>query len=1211
MSYAFRVFYPLALSLSLISPVLSQSQSSSSALNAAQSQDETAVRGVAEKYFALYAGKDLDGLMNLWSFKSPELEARKKSAQELFASSKEIALKRFAVRQVNVAGDKARVRVEADMQVIEAKTGKEKEGYGKLHQTLEFVREAEGWKVVKELATYDDLANVLVKARSDEERAALLRAEAELVTPELARAVVRSSSRLREAKQYPEAVAAAQLAIKLAEQLNDRYGQGLAWEQAGWASSGLRNYGQAAEYYQRGLAQFEALGDKQQVSSLLGRAATAYFRLENYQAALELNLRRAKLKEELNDREWLASTLDDLTNIYQRLGNYPAALETARRAIAVYEELNDDGGVARVLILLGNIQLEQSDYESAIANYERAGAIFAKNGDIIGPALATSNTGEAYSGMGDYNRALDAYQKALAVFTEQKSLHFMAMALSNIGAVHSALTDYEQARDYYQRSLQLYEQSNRPFGRAEALSAIGNSYRRQGNYARALDYLRQGLKLLEESGRKYGLAGALTEMGDLYLLQGDEKLALEFYERSQTLFEKLGSKDKLAALIGRRGKLQQRRGNYEQALSAYDQSLALYKAIGNKRGMAEAYATIGDSYLWLKQPERSLENYRESLKLFEEIGNKNGVGFVMTGIARVEQDRNDHRKALSLAQQAAALAEKTGNLELAWEINCLIGNSQLALRQPDQARHSFERAVATIEKLRGQAAGGELAQRYFLEHRLEPYHSLISLLVGQGEPEQALVWAERSKARVLLDVIQSGRVNVSRAMTAAEQQQERVLRAEIISLNTQVTRVSQMDKPDQSRLDELKSLREKARLNYEAFQTSLYAAHSELRVQRGEAAVINSEEIAALLPDAGSALLEYVVTDDATYLFAVTKPSSRAAPTVQVFTLPIKRAELERQTESFRQQLAGRDLAFRDAAQKLSKLLLRPAQTQLIGKTNLVIVPDDVLLGLPFQALLTRENRFLIEEAAFSYAPSLTVLRQMKKRRPEGQPGSGTPALLALGNPLLGKETIERATLVLRDEKFDPLPEAEEEVKQLGRLYGPSRSKVYVGAEAREDWAKAEAGDVRVLHFATHGTLNNAAPMYSHLVLAQGNKNDDGLLEAWELMELDLKADLVVLSACETARGRYGAGEGMIGLTWAMFVAGVPSTVVSQWKVESASTRDLMVGFHRGISSPARAGKTKVTKTAALRQAALKLLRNPETSHPFYWAGFILVGDGR
>jgi CHAT domain-containing protein len=161
---------------------------------------------------------------------------------------------------------------------------------------------------------------------------------------------------------------------------------------------------------------------------------------------------------------------------------------------------------------------------------------------------------------------------------------------------------------------------------------------------------------------------------------------------------------------------------------------------------------------------------------------------------------------------------------------------------------------------------------------------------------------------------------------------------------------------------------------------------------------------------------------------------------------------------------------------------------------------------------------------------------------------------------------------------------------------------------AREDRAKAEAGNFKVLHFATHGVLNNAAPMYSHLVLSQGDTNEDGLLEAWELMQLNLKADLAVLSACETARGRFGAGEGMIGLTWALFVAGVPSTVVSQWKVESAGTRELMLNFHRQLRAPV---ETRVSKAEALRQAALKLMKKPETSHPFYWAGFVLVGDGR
>lgn len=289
-------------------------------------------------------------------------------------------------------------------------------------------------------------------------------------------------------------------------------------------------------------------------------------------------------------------------------------------------------------------------------------------------------------------------------------------------------------------------------------------------------------------------------------------------------------------------------------------------------------------------------------------------------------------------------------------------------------------------------------------------------------------------------------------------------------------------------------------------------------------------------------------------------------------------------------------------------MFLKPAEGQLRGKTNVVIAPDSNLWDLPFQALVNRRGRFLIEDASITYAPSLTVLREMTRRRMRQTHGPAT--LLAFGNPMSGRPTVTRAGLRLRDNGLDPLPEGAEEVKALARLYGAARSKVYVGAEAREDRVTSEAGRTSILHFTTHGTLNNASPMYSYLTMAEGGPNDDGLLEAWELMQMDLKAELVVLSACETARGRIGGGEGVVGLSWAMFIAGVPSTVVSQWKVESASTRDLMVNFHRSLISSVAPKQPGPTKADALRQAALKLMRNPETSHPFYWAGFVLVGDG-
>jgi CHAT domain-containing protein len=288
----------------------------------------------------------------------------------------------------------------------------------------------------------------------------------------------------------------------------------------------------------------------------------------------------------------------------------------------------------------------------------------------------------------------------------------------------------------------------------------------------------------------------------------------------------------------------------------------------------------------------------------------------------------------------------------------------------------------------------------------------------------------------------------------------------------------------------------------------------------------------------------------------------------------------------------------------LSDLLLGPARAELRGKTNLVIVPDGSLWEAPFQAMQSAPGRYLIEDVAISYAPSLTALREMSRERATDRKSAAT--LLAFGNPAVSKKTTARVQAVFMNERLDPLPEAERQVKELAKLYAPSRSKVYLGAEATEGRVKAEAGGYSLLHFAAHGVLNDANPMYSQIVLTQpeGDEGEDGMLEAWEVMRLNLKADLVVLSACETARGRVGNGEGMIGLVWAFFVAGAPATVASQWQVEAQSTTGLMVEFHRQLSL----GKDKAE---ALRQAAMKLRKLEEYRHPFYWAGFVVVGNGR
>ncbi|MDQ2745690.1 MAG: CHAT domain-containing protein, partial [Acidobacteriota bacterium] len=173
-------------------------------------------------------------------------------------------------------------------------------------------------------------------------------------------------------------------------------------------------------------------------------------------------------------------------------------------------------------------------------------------------------------------------------------------------------------------------------------------------------------------------------------------------------------------------------------------------------------------------------------------------------------------------------------------------------------------------------------------------------------------------------------------------------------------------------------------------------------------------------------------------------------------------------------------------------------------------------------------------------------------------------------------------------------------------LYGAEHSEIYVENEAREDRVKSEAGRFKILQFATHGVFNDANPLYSYLLLTpNAASGDDGLLEARELMILNLSADLVVLSACETARGRVSAGEGLTGMTWALFIAGAPSAVASQWKVSSAGTTEIMLNFHRNLLNK----NISPDKAAALRLAELDFLRKGTFRHPFYWAGFILIGN--
>jgi CHAT domain-containing protein/tetratricopeptide (TPR) repeat protein len=862
-----------------------------------------------------------------------------------------------------------------------------------------------------------------------------------------------------------------------------------------------------------------------------------------------------KIEREVLAQDELASRLE------------AASSDLEREELLEKEKYLVTDSLVGILITRGQRHRQRGEYDAALRCQQLQLAVANRIGDQFGIATAWLEMGMTRRSQEDFERALSLEQKSLALFEAAGAKRAMPMVLDNLSAVYLSLGDYQQAFNCSQRSLRLYEEAGRSVGIASALSNLARIYGEQNEFTQALAYLEKAITIYGNLGDKVKIAITRNALADTYARLGHHDQARRMYE--EILKQTEGSGDRIGAAIIRNAisDICADQGRYSEALDFARQALS------------------------------------ESEALQEEP-------YILSSVLRVGQilvAEGKHADALAPAERAVSLSRQLGRPEFLQAALTSLGYCNLGLHRMTDARQCFGEAISILEKLRGRTVGGVEENQRFLEGRLRAYHGMIRLLASQNRPSEALTIAEQTKARMLLDELDNGRINIQKAMTRDERVREHRLRSELNVLNLQLNRPSQSDTANAAHRNDLKRQLEQKRLEYESFRTLLYSSHPDLKVHRGEAPIIKPDELTALVSNPASAVLEYVVTDDQSYLFAITR--RRAGCDVHLFTLPVKRDELARQTETFRRQLAARDLGIRSTAQKLYDLLLKPAQEQLRGKTNLVIVPDGELWELPFQALMTPANRFVIQDTAIAYAPSLTVLREMRNERRRARAGDPTPTLLAIGNPTLARETIERAGLVSRDEKLGSLPEAEQEVKSVAQLYGAAHSKVYVGPEAREDRVKKESGQASILHFATHATLDNTSPMYSHLVLAEGDAKEDGLLEAWEIMQLDLRADLAILSACETARGRYSAGEGLIGLSWAMFVAGVPATVVSQWKVEAASTRDLLVRFHRYLQP--MPGKRGMSKAEALREAELKLLRNPETFHPFYWAGFVLVGDGR
>ena len=530
-----------------------------------------------------------------------------------------------------------------------------------------------------------------------------------------------------------------------------------------------------------------------------------------------------------------------------------------------------------------------------------------------------------------------------------------------------------------------------------------------------------------------------------------------------------------------------------------------------------------------------------------------------------------------------------------YEANNELGNLFLEMNRAADAKFHFRKAIEQIESMRSLLWLPEYRRSYF-EKSFNAYEKMIRVGLTEGQAGEAFGFSERARSRVFLDLLGT-KVQLSPS-SSSFLQEEKELQEQILHLQTQLQNRETI-LPNTPR-DEL-GVAEKS------YNALLDRIRRENREQASLMAVepLTLNQVQALL-EPGQALLEYFVMQQQVYLWVVDKERLNS------FSVGLSRADLSKKLGALRAAISERKplKEYQALARELYEQLIAPAEPFVRGK-ELIIVPHDVLHNLPFHALVGSDGRYLIEKYSIQYISSASLMQfTQAKRRGLGK------KVLAFGNPA-GKDS------------FPELQFAERETAELKKSF-PETTQL-LKSEATKLKVKELAARYDILHFAAHTELKQDDPLSSAVLLAKSN-SDNGRLEVRDIFGLDLKASLVVLSGCETALGKLSSGDELVGLTRAFIYAGTPSVIASLWKVNDSSTAQLMSSFYRNLKSK--------TKVESLRQAQLDLIRGKvsspllaqrgvggiaklgqtsagrssntiTTSHPYFWAPFILIGDGK
>ncbi|MEP6756626.1 MAG: CHAT domain-containing tetratricopeptide repeat protein [Chthonomonadales bacterium] len=830
--------------------------------------------------------------------------------------------------------------------------------------------------------------------------------------------------------------------------------------------------------------------------------------------------------------------------IYSASGDPLNAFKSFKSAITTYYSVKDRKGLVEGSIAYSRLMLSIGMTENAEEVMQALVKVCEplKDDRLMAETLAL--LGDIQSAQGKYQDASTNLDQALTVATLSKDGTVLAEVNLVRGTYFTAVKQFAEAFSELESARKGFAIATREVGEMKTNLAFGMLYYETGKYTDSFQFLDRSLSTARRLNDKPVMMEALMSLDLLYLETGEflksSEAGLEANKLAGECKNYLKAVDSWKSIIRASVEV----GNLEGAASGAEEWLSISRLINNPRRTLDALMAKGEIALLQKNPAKAEAAYSEAKAIADKVGDPERQASVVTGLGDLKAFKNDWPGALKLYSQATGL----------------------------------------MDSIRGQALVSSLKSS-LMEKLSRPYEREMLACLKLGKIDLAFAAAERTKARELIDVMRAGKNTISKAMSPEQKVVEATLESKIDELSRRAETTVQTDKLEA--LIEQKNLQ---RRELESFRVNLYLKKPELKIQRGEFAPVTMQDIdrEVLKPNPGTAVLLYQRIGSEKYLLVVDEAVSGKVRVTPI-RIPFNDFAFRTASDELWRRCSSSDGKYHAFGGALYNILIKPAQALLKGKSQLIIIPDRDQLSIPFAVLEDANNKPLIATYAISYAPSASALVYMVRSQRAHKTMRPALDLLALGDAIFPKD-------------YSPLPATRSEVMGISKLFA-GKKLILTDKGATETALIKDMQSARYIHLATHGALNASAPMYSALVLT-ADKERTGMFEARTLADQSINADLMVLSACETALGQKTRGEGVVGLTWAAFVAGASGTVASQWQVSDVSTSMFMTNFYREAlkSTPG------MNKAKALRTAALQLMANKKYSHAYYWAPFVLNG---